>query len=75
MFNISQDTVLGAGIIILCLMLIIRENWFLGQTRKGQRLIAWFGSARAPWVLRGLLLAGIAFGGLLANGTIRPIRW
>ena len=61
--------------IALCLMLLFRERMILEQTRKGQRLVAWCGPARAPWVLRAILFAGMTFGGLLANGTIRPIQW
>ena len=72
---ISQDMAMGAGIVALCLMLMFRERWILDQTRKGQRLVQWCGPDRAPWVLRAILLAGILFGGLLANGTIRPIQW
>ncbi|MBC8117580.1 MAG: hypothetical protein H7062_24550 [Candidatus Saccharimonas sp.] len=71
----SQHTAMGAGIIALCLLLWFREGWFLDQTRKGQNLVKWCGPDRAPWVLRAILLAGITFGGLLANGTIRPIQW
>ena len=72
---ISQDTAMGAGIIALCVMLWFRERWILEQSRNGRRLVEWCGPTRAPWVLRALLLAGITFGGLLANGTIKPIQW
>lgn len=66
---------MGAGIITLCLMLLFRERWFLEQTRKGRSLVEWFGAGWALWVLRAILLVGATFGGLLANGTIRPIQW
>lgn len=72
---ISQDTAMGAGIIALCVMLWFREGWILEQTRKGRWLVERCGPARAPWVLRAVLLAGITFGGLLAGGVIRPIQW
>ncbi len=75
MFPLSQDAVMGSGIIVLCLMLWSRDRWFLDHTSNGQRLVAWCGPARAPWVLRAILLAGITFGALLANGIIRPIQW
>ena len=73
--EMTQHLAMGAGIITLCLMLFFRERWFLGQTRRGQNLVKWFGPNLALWVLRAILLAGITFGGLLANGTIRPIQW
>lgn len=73
--NITPDTAMGAGIIALCLMLWFRDRWLLERTRKGQRLVEWCGPIRAPWVLRAVLVAGITFGGLLANGVIRPIQW
>lgn len=75
MFPFSQNAIMGTGIIALCLMLWSRDRWYLDQTRKGQRLVAWYGPDRAIWVLRAMLLAGIAFGALLANSIIRPIQW
>ena len=72
---ISQDTAMGAGIVTLCVMLLFRERWILEQSRSGQRLVERCGPARAPWVLRAVLLAGITFGGLLANGVIQPVQW
>ncbi len=75
MLPITQHGAMGGGIIALCLLLLFREQWFLDQTRRGQNLVRWCGPSRAPWVFRAILLAGISFGGLLANGTIRPIQW
>ena len=75
MFPLSQDAVMGSGIIVWCLILWSCERRILDQTSKGQRLVAWCGPARAPGVLRAILLAGITFGGLLASGIIRPIQW
>ena len=74
MFSFSQDAVMGTGFIVWCLILWSCERRILDQTRKGQRLVAWCGPDRATWVLRAILLAGITFGGLLANGIIRPIQ-
>jgi hypothetical protein len=75
MFALTQDSIMGAGVVLLCLMIWSRERWFLEQTQKGQWLTTRYGSDRAPWVLRGMLLGGIVFGGLLASGIIRPIQW
>lgn len=72
---IPQDVAMGIGIIAVCLMFLSQERRFLAETSKGRRLVGWCGPAKAPWVLRGLLLAGMVFGGLLAYGTIKPIQW
>ncbi|MCX7392887.1 MAG: hypothetical protein NTW75_02030 [Planctomycetales bacterium] len=75
MLKVSHDTIMGSGIVFLCLVLVVQANWILVQTRKGQRLIALCGPVGALWALRSLLLAGIAFGSLLAIGVVHPIRW
>ena len=75
MLPLSNDMAMGAGAITLCLMLWVRQRWFLEQTRKGQKLVEMVGSKNAPWVLTLILVAGIAFGGLLAKGVIKPIQW
>ena len=59
----------------LCAVGLIRESWFLSQTKKGQRLVHWCGSRNALWVLRSLLIAGLLFGLALAAGLVNPIRW
>ena len=71
----KQDFLVGVLVIVLCTMLVIGERWFLENTATGQRLICWFGSKKALWVLRASALAGIIFGGLLAAGVIRPVQW
>jgi hypothetical protein len=73
--RISQDAAMGGAVILVCLMLLSRDRWFLERTGKGQRLVQWFGDAKALWAFRALLLAGMIIGGLLAMGIIRPIQW
>lgn len=75
MTKVSQDTAMGIGIVLVCLMLMTRDRWFLAETSKGRRLVAWLGETWGLWVLRGVLLALAALGALLASGLIRPIRW
>ncbi|HEY4259556.1 MAG TPA: hypothetical protein VGM98_05345 [Schlesneria sp.] len=75
MWKLSQDTAMGIAIVLVCLMLLFRDQWFLVQTTKGQRLVQRFGVTRALWIFRGLLLALAILGGLLAAGIIHPIRW
>ena len=70
-----QDVLVGSVVAFLCLLLIVYERWFLEKTGNGRRLIRWFGPDRGRWVLRGLAVAGILFGILLASGVIRPIQW
>ena len=73
--KISQDAAMGIAIVLACLMILVREKWFLAETTKGQRLVRWFGAVRALWILRAVLLTISAVGGLLAGGVIQPIRW
>ena len=75
MWKVSQDTAMGVAMILFCLMLLFREQWFLAETTKGQRLVQRFGSATALWILRGCLFAVALLGGLLAVGIVKPIRW
>ena len=71
-----QDAVvIGVMLAILCAVLAYKDRWFLEKTRKGQQLVSWFGTEKAPWVLRGLAFLGILFGVCLASGVIRPIQW
>ncbi len=73
--KLSQDLAMGLAMILASLMFLFREQWFLAETTKGQRLVQRFGAVRALWILRGLLLALAILGGLLAAGIIHPIRW
>ncbi len=73
--KLSQDLAMGIAMILASLMFLFREQWFLAETTKGQRLVQRFGAVRALWILRGLLLALAILGGLLAAGIIHPIRW
>lgn len=71
----NEQILIGGVTAFLCLIGLINSRWLLSETRKGQRLIQWFGEPRALLVLRGLLSAGIAFGILLAVNIIRPFQW
>jgi hypothetical protein len=73
--KLSQDLAMGIAMILASLMFLFREQWFLAETTKGQRLVQRFGATRSLWILRGLLLALAILGGLLAAGIIHPIRW
>lgn len=66
---------MGVGVVVLCAAGLWQDRWFLRNTKKGQRLIRWFGEERAVWILRSLLSAGALFGLLLATGIINPVRW
>lgn len=72
---IPEHIIVGGLIFALCSLLLFNENWFLKNTAKGQRLIAWFGHQNAGWVLKGLTALGMLFGALLAAKIIRPIQW
>jgi hypothetical protein len=66
---------MGMAVALLCATGLWHDRWFLENTGKGQRLVRWLGEANALWTLRGLFVAGILFGVLLAVGIITPIRW
>lgn len=72
---IRDNVLVGGLVIILCALVATKERWVLESSKKGQRLVRWFGPGIAVWVLRGLLAFGIVFGALLAGGIIRPIQW
>ena len=74
-FHLSENELIGGTVLIFSVIGLIKEQWFLANTRKGQRLTEWFGPARAIWVLRVIFLTGVMFGGLLAAGMIQPIQW
>lgn len=66
---------MGGAVAILCGAAIRYDRWFIANTGKGRRLAETFGESRAVWVWRVALLAGVAFGLLLATGQINPLRW
>lgn len=72
---VPQHVMVGVLVCLLCAAVLVRERLILTTTRKGQRLVTWFGPDAAPWVLRGLAVLGICFGLLLAAGIVRPIQW
>jgi len=74
-FHLSENELIGGTVLIFSVIGLIKEQWFLANTRKGQRLTEWFGPARAIWVLRVIFLTGVMFGALLAAGMIQPIQW
>ena len=75
MTRLTQDQGMGIAIVAVCLLILMRERWFLSETKKGQRLVTWLGPVRAIWALRGILGLIAAVGALLASEIIRPIRW
>lgn len=74
-FHLSENELIGGAVLIFSLFGLLKEQWFLANTRKGQRLTEWFGPARAIWVLRVIFLTGMIFGALLATEIIHPIQW
>jgi hypothetical protein len=70
-----EQLLIGGMTAALCATGLWHDEWLLVHTRKGRKLIAWFGDGRAPWVLRTLLALGLGFGLLLASGILNPIRW
>jgi hypothetical protein len=70
-----EQVLVGGLTAALCVTGLWHDDWLLTNTRKGRKLIAWFGDDRAPWVLRTLLALGLGFGLLLATGILNPIRW
>jgi hypothetical protein len=74
MSNAPPDQVLmGYAIATVCFLGVVYARWFLNNTKKGRWLLIRFGPKHGLWVLRGLLVAGIAFGVCLANNVIRPL--
>ncbi|MCA9016829.1 MAG: hypothetical protein KDA77_15960 [Planctomycetaceae bacterium] len=74
-FHLSENELIGGTVLILSVWGLLKDQWFLANTRKGQRLTKSFGPVRAIWVLRIIFLTGILFGALLAAGIIHPIQW
>ena len=48
-----HHVLVGGLILVLCTLLASKDRWFLENTKKGQRLVRWFGPVSAIWVLRG----------------------
>jgi hypothetical protein len=72
----STDQIfMGAAVVIVCATGLYNDRWFIQNTRKGRRLVGWFGETGSIWVLRGLLIGGAVFGALLAAGFVNPVRW
>jgi hypothetical protein len=71
----DEQVLIGVTVALLCGLGLWHDRWLLSGTRKGQRLVGWFGEQRGLWVLRVLLVSGALFGLLLATDVIRPVRW
>lgn len=74
-FHISENVLIGTFVAVFSLWGLFKQQWFLAETSKGQKLTQRFGSARAIWILRLIFLTGLIFGTLLATGLIQPIDW
>lgn len=64
---------MGYAIAVVCLTGVVYSRWFLNNTKKGRWFLKRFGPQNGLWVLRGLLVAGIAFGVCLALDIIQPL--
>ena len=71
----KEQILVGALVALVSLHGLWKADWLLEHTRKGQKLVGWLGPEKALWVLRGLLIAAVVFGVLLATNVVRPIRW
>ena len=71
----NEQIFMGSSVALLCITGLWKAQWFLENTRKGQRFVKIFGEERAIWAWRVLLLLGVIFGTLLATGIINPIHW
>jgi len=72
---VTSQLFIGGAVAILCGIAFRYDQWFIHSTPKGSRLKEMFGEARAVWVWRTILLAGVAFGACLATGMINPMTW
>lgn len=72
---ISEQAFIGGATAVLCATGIWHQAWLLEHTKKGRKLVRWFGDEPAQWVLRLLLVFGLGFGVLLAAGVLNPVRW
>ncbi len=71
----KEQVLIGVLCAGLCVLGLWHERWLLENTRKGRRLVNWFGPVGGLRVLRALLVAGLVFGVLLAVDVIRPMHW
>jgi hypothetical protein len=71
----DEQVLIGGLVAVLCGLGLWHDRWLFARTAKGRRLAGWFGEERGLWALRGLLVAGAAFGVLLAADVIGPVRW
>ena len=69
----NEQQLIGSVVAVLGGVGWYHQRWLLERTSKGRRLVAWFGAASGPWVLRFLLAAVVAFGVLLACDVVGPL--
>ena len=72
---LNEQIFMGSSVALLCVTGLWKAQWFLENTRKGQRIVKIMGEQRAIWFWRVLLILGILFGTSLAAGIINPIQW
>jgi len=73
MFN--EQNLMGIAIATICAWGLLKSNWFLMNTKKGERLILRFGERMALQIIRCLFTLGVVFGVLLSADIVSPIRW
>lgn len=71
----SDQSLMGAGVVVLCLWGLACHRWLLDETRKGQWLVRSFGPSAARGIVVALLASGAVGGVLLIADIIRPVRW
>ncbi|MCA9005134.1 MAG: hypothetical protein KDA70_07645 [Planctomycetaceae bacterium] len=74
-FHIAEHQLIGGILLIISLVGLIKAQWFVANTRKGQRLTISFGPKYALWIFRLIFITGILFGATLVTGSIQPIQW
>lgn len=72
---VTEQLLMGGLIAGLCVLGLWHSAWFLRETRKGQRIVGWFGPGRGLVVLRLLFCVGAVLGVLIALGVLRGIAW
>jgi hypothetical protein len=71
----KEQIFIGIATAVLCVIGLAKSRWVLENTNKGEYLSKRLGPNRAAWVLRGLLVLGVLFGGLLAANILKPLQW